>query len=35
MFDYFNDRKNKLDKAELVKIEEKVFSLIQGTPPGK
>jgi len=35
MFDYFNDRKNKLDKAELAKIEEKVFSLIQGTPPGK
>jgi hypothetical protein len=35
MFDYFNDRKNKLDKAELTKIEEKVYSLIQGTPPGK
>jgi|GEM_PF-1765913 len=35
MFDYFNDRKKKLNKAGLVKIEETVFSLIQGTPPGK
>lgn len=35
MFDYFNERKKKLDKDEQAKIEEKVYSLIQGTPPGK
>lgn len=35
MFDYFNERKRKLEKGELAKIEEKVFSMIQGTPPGK
>jgi hypothetical protein len=35
MFDYLNDRKNKLNKEEQKKIEEKLFLLIKGTPPGK
>lgn len=35
LFDYFNERKNQLTIGERAEIEKAIFSLIQGTPPGK
>lgn len=34
IFDYFDKRKNKLKEKQRLEIEEKMLSLIKGTPPG-